>query len=172
MALLDEEQLIIRWLTQYGPMTKGMIGKLLHYKSSDTVGRILIGLKRRNYITMTADHSCFATDRFSQIDPKMHEALLVLFQFVEQIDPNTHYAADLPAQIFFLKENTGYEIVVLHSEEDHLLKLLQHREGMKYIFVIPNLEFAYLLQLPDAPCLFAIIEDSDRDIPPVTFYSD
>ncbi len=29
---LREEHLIVRWLSQYGPLSKGMIRRLLHYK--------------------------------------------------------------------------------------------------------------------------------------------
>ena len=46
MALREEEHLIVRWLSQYGPMSREMIRKLLHYKPSDTVTRILNGLVR------------------------------------------------------------------------------------------------------------------------------
>lgn len=172
MALMEEEQLVVRWLTQYGPMSKSMIRKLLHYKTSDTVGRILTGLRRRNYIAEIEDGRYFATDKFCKVDPRMQEALWVLLQFAEQISPNAHHAADEPAQIFFLKEKIGYEIVVLYDQEDHLVKLLQPQRKLKYIFVIPNLEFADQLQLPDVPCLFAIIEPGNTEIPQISFYSD
>ena len=172
MALMEDEQLVLQWLSQYGPMTKGMIGKLFPKKSSATVGRLLMGLKRRNYITQIKDSECFALDRYCEVNRRMHEALWVLFQFVAHIEPSAHYAADAPAQIFFLKDQTSYEIVVLYEQEDHLVKLLHPQNDTKYIFVIPNLEFADQLALPDAPCLFATIEPSDREIPNIIFYSD
>lgn len=172
MALMEEEQLVIRWLTQYGPMSKSMIRKLLHYKTSVTVGRILTGLRRRNYITEIEDGRYFATDKFCKVDSRMQEALWVLFHFVEQVRSSAHHVGEDPVQIVFLKDGFGYEIVVLHDQEEHLVQLLQPQKTTKYIFVIPNLEFADRLELPDVPCLFATIEPSDREIPEITFYSD
>lgn len=172
MALMEDERRIIRWLTQYGPMTKGMIGKLLYFKSSETVSRILAGLRRGNYITQTPDGQYYTTDKYCPVDHRMHEALWVLFHFLEQVRSNAHHAGEDPVQIVFLKDGFGYEIVVLHDQEEHLVQLLQPQETTKYIFVVPNLEFADRLELPDVPCLFATIESSDREIPEVTFYSD
>lgn len=172
MSLMEDEQLIVRWLTEYGPLTKGMLRTLLHYKTSTTVGRILASLRRRKYITEIEDGRYYATDKFSKVDSRMHEALWILFQFTEHIEPNAHRTAEAPAQIFFLKEKTGYEIVVLHEEEDHLVTLLRPQPKTKYIFVIPNLEFAEKLRLPDVPCLFATIEHGENEMPQISFYSD
>lgn len=171
MALLDEERLVVTWLSQYGALPKGMITRLLYYKSSDTVGRILMGLKRRRYITQLKDSQYYAIDRFCEPKPRMIAAIWVLLEFITQIDPFAHSQADRPSQIFFLKEKTAYEILVLYEEEDHLVRLLQPQEGTKYIIVIPNLEFADKLILPDAPCLFATLEPTNREAPKVTFYS-
>jgi len=44
----------------------------------------------------------------------------VLLRFIDYVDPMAHYPAVYPSQIFFLKENTGYEIVVLYDGEQHL----------------------------------------------------
>ena len=69
MALMEDEQLVLQWLSQYGPMTKGMIGKLFPQKSSATVGRLLMGLKRRNYITQlknSGPHVEFCVSEFRQ----------------------------------------------------------------------------------------------------------
>ena len=172
MALLDEERLVVTWLSQYGPLTKGLIRRLLYYKSSDTVGRILMGLKRRGYITLLRDSNYYAIDRFCKPDARMITAIWVLLQFVQQIDPFAHGQAAQPAQIFFLKEKTIYEIIVLYEEEDHLIRLLQPQENTKYIIVVPNLDFADKLILPDAPCLFAILEPAEeQEAPLITFYS-
>ena len=171
MALLDEERLVVTWLSQYGPLSKGLIRRLLYYKSSDTVGRILMGLKRRRYITQLNDNQNYAIDKFCEPKQRMITAIWVLLQFIEQIEPTAHRQADQPSQIFFLKEKTAYEIIVLYEEEDHLVRLLQPQESTKYIIVVPNLEFADKLILPDAPCLLATVEPTEREAPKVTFYS-
>ena len=171
MALMEDEQHVVRWLSQYGPMSKGMIRQLLYYKPSETVGRLLAGLKRRRYITPLENNRYYAIDRYCEPKQRMITAVWVLLQFIRQIDPGAHRQAEAPAQIFFLKDKTAYEIVVLYEEEDHLIRLLQPQEDTKYIIVVPNTEFADKLQLPDAPCLFATVEPTTQESPKVTFYS-
>ena len=82
-----------------------------------------------------------------------------------------HYPATYPSQLFFLKENTGYEILVLYEGEEHLTKLLQPNEDLKYIIVVPNTGVISKLMLPDAPCLFATIDFDGEEEPKVNFYA-
>ena len=83
-----------------------------------------------------------------------------------------HYPATYPSQLFFLKENTGYEIVVLYEGEQHLAKLLHPQEDLKYIFVVPNLQMAGQLTLPLAPCLFSTVEFQGEEEPQVHFFAE
>ena len=83
-----------------------------------------------------------------------------------------HYPAVYPSQLFFLKENTGYEIVVLYDGEASTLRLLQPEEDLKYIIILPHISMASQLRLPDAPCLFATVDFRGEEEPEVTFYSD
>lgn len=55
--------------------------------------------------------------------------------------------------------------------QDHLVRLLQPQEDTKYILVVPNMEFANKLILPDAPCLFATVDQTECEAPKITFYS-
>ena len=64
-----------------------------------------------------------------------------------------------------------YEILVLNPDEEHLVRLLQPQKNTKYILVVPNMEMAESLQLPDAPCLFATAEPTEKEEPKITFYS-
>ena len=77
----------------------------------------------------------------------------------------------LYAQVYFLKENTGYEIIVLYEGEEHQLKALQPDEELKYIIVVSNTSMIPRLKLPDAPCLFATIDYEGDDEPTVHFYT-
>lgn len=82
------------------------------------------------------------------------------------------YPATYPSQLFFLKEGMGYEIVVLYEGEQHLARLLQPQEELKYIFVLPHSGMAQELILPNAPCLFSSVDYEGRDIPTVRFYAE
>lgn len=59
---------------------------------------------------------------------------------------------------------------VFHSSF-HPASLLQPQEDTKYILVVPNMEFANKLILPDAPCLFATVDQTECEAPKITFYS-
>lgn len=84
-----------------------------------------------------------------------------------------HYPATYLSQLFFLKGDVGYEIVVLYDGEQHLTRLLQPQEDLKYIFVLPHIAMAQELVLPSAvPCLFATVDYGGQEIPAVKFYSE
>lgn len=171
MALREEEHLIVRWLSQYGPLTKGMIRRLLHYKPSDTVGRILSGLVRYRKIAMVEDHKFYAIDRYSKPIARMQKAIYVLSEFVETIDPRSHQIADSPSQIRFSQGKTFYEIIVLNRDDEHLTHLLHPENNKIFLIVVPDMDFAETLWLPEAQCIFVTLEQSAREFPIVNFYS-
>ena len=171
MILLYDEKNVLRWLTQYGPLQKTQLVKLLNIESLKTCGRILKNL-RKSYNVVDLDQGrYYTTDPFARPDPSMITAIWVLIKFANQIDPHAHHPAEIPAQVFFLKENTSYEIIVLQDGEDHLLKLLQPKPDMKYIIVVPDMNIVEKLQLPDAPCLFATVTPNGYEEPEITFYT-
>ena len=99
-------------------------------------------------------------------------AVWVLLQFIDRVEPLSHYPATYPSQLFFLKENTGYEIVVLYEGEQHLAKLLHPQEDLKYIFVVPKIQMVHQLVLPRAPCLFSTVEFQGEEEPQVHFFAE
>ena len=76
------------------------------------------------------------------------------------------------ARALALLAGMGYEIVVLYEGEQHLARLLQPQEELKYIFVLPHSGMAQELTLPNAPCLFSSVDYEGRDIPTVRFYAE
>ena len=112
-----------------------------------------------------------ALDAMCQPDQRTILAVWVLLKFIDYVDPMAHYPAVYPSQLFFLKENMGYEIVVLYDGESNLLKLLQPEDDLKYIIVLPHISMASQLKMPKAPCLFATVDFEGQDKPEVTFYS-
>ena len=172
MMLLEDEQHVVKWLSQYGALPKSQILQMLHNKPRNTAERIIRNLKRNMQITDVGGGYYLGLDGLCKPDQRMILAVWVLLAFVKSVDPMAHYPATYPAQIFFLMKNTGYEIVVLYEGEQHLSKLLKPQdEETKYIFVLPNIQMASQLVLPAAPCLFATIEFHGEDIPTVAFFS-
>ena len=70
------------------------------------------------------------------------------------------------------KEDIGYEIVVLYDGEQHLARLLQPQEDLRYIFVLPHIRMAQELVLPSVPCLFATVDYNGQEVPDVRFYTE
>ena len=168
--LLQDEQYVVKWLSQYGALPKTQIIKMLR-KPPQTAEKILRNLKKQMQISDVGGGYYVALDSMCQPDQRTILAVWVLLKFIDFVDPMAHYPAVYPAQLFFLKENVGYEIVVLYDGETSLLRLLQPDDDLKYIIILPHISMAAQLKLPKAPCLFATVDFEGQDEPEVTFYS-
>lgn len=168
--LLQDEQYVVKWLSQYGALPKTQIIKMLR-KPPQTAEKILRNLKKQMQISDVGGGYYVALDSMYQPDQRTILAVWVLLKFIDFVDPMAHYPAVYPAQLFFLKENVGYEIVVLYDGETSLLRLLQPDDDLKYIIILPHISMAAHLKLPKAPCLFATVDFEGQDEPEVTFYS-
>lgn len=170
--LLQDEQHVIRWLSQYGALTKTQVIRMLKDKSPSTAEKIIKNLKRQTMISDIAGGYYLGIDPMNQPDQRLILAVWVLLKFIDDVEPMAHYPATYPSQLFFLKRDIGYEIVVLYENEQHLIRLLQPEEDLKYIFVLPHIQMARELRRPSAPCLFATVDYAGKDEPEVIFYRD
>ena len=62
--------------------------------------------------------------------------------------------------------------MVLYDGEQHLARLLQPQEDLRYIFVLPHIRMAQELVLPNVPCLFATVDYNGQEVPNVRFYTE
>lgn len=168
--LLQEERYVIKWLSQYGALQKAQLIKMLR-KPPNTAERILKRMKKDMRIDNVSGGYYIGLDSMARPDQRTILAVWVLLRFIEQVDPMAHYPATYPSQLYFLKGNMGYEIVVLNEGEESNLRLLQPDEELKYIIVLPHISMAEGLRLPRAPCLFATVDYQGGEEPEVTFYS-
>lgn len=169
--LLPDERHVVKWLSQYGALPKTQIIRMLQ-KPTNTADKILRNLKKQMQIADVSGGYYLGIDPMCQPDQRTILAVWVLLKFIDFVDPMAHYPAVYPSQLFFLKENTGYEIVVLYEGEESHLRLLQPEEDLKYIIVLPHISMAAKLKLPKAPCLFATVDYNGQDEPNVIFYSE
>lgn len=169
--LLKDEQYVIKWLSQYGALPKAQLIKLIG-KPPQTGERILKNLKKQQRIADISGGCYIGSDAMCQPDQRTIIAVWVLLQFGDRVAPEAHYPAGYPSQLFFLKDNVGYEITVLYEGEQSLLRLLRPEEDLKYIIVLPSISMTEGLKLPKAPCLFATAEFKGADEPIITFYSE
>lgn len=170
--LLEDEQHVIKWLSQYGALPKAQVIRLLNKPSDSNAQKILKRMIQHQQIADVGGGYYIGLDSLCKPEQRLILAVWVLLRFIDQVDPLAHYPAVYPSQLFFLKENTGYEIVVLYEGEEHLLRLLRPEEELKYIIVLPNIAVIPKLRLPKAPCLFATVEFHGGDAPEVIFYSE
>ncbi len=168
--LLQEEQYVVKWLSQYGALPKAQIIRMLR-KSPNTAEKILKNLKKQMRISDVSGGYYLGLDPMCQPDQRTILAVWVLLKFIDYVEPMAHYPAVYPSQIFFLKENMGYEIVVLYEGEASNLRLLQPEEDLKYIIILPHISMAAQLKLPKAPCLFATVDFCGKEEPEVYFYA-
>ena len=169
--LLEDEQHVVKWLSQYGTLLRVQILKMLK-KPPQTAEKILRNLKKQMRIADVSGGYYIGSDSMCQPDQRLILAVWVLLKFIDQVDPMAHYPAVYPSQLFFLKENMGYEIVVLYEDEQNLLKLLQPQDDLKYIIVVPHISMANNLPLPNAPCLLATMDFRDGEEPDIVFYTE
>ncbi len=169
--LLKEEQYVVKWLSQYGALPKTQLTKMLQ-KPPQTAERIIKNLKKQMRAADVGGGYYVGLDSLCRPDQRIILAVWVLLKFIDYVDPMAHYPAVYPSQIFFLKENVGYEIVVLYEGEESLLRLLQPQDDLKYIIVLPRISMAEKLMLPKVPCLFATVGFEGAEEPEVTFYTE
>ena len=169
--LLQEEMLILQWLSQYGVLTRKQLIRMLQ-KETATVERIIKSMKKRMMISEISGGYYIGLDPYCKPDPRTILAVWVLLKFIDQVEARDHYPASYPSQLFFLKENTGYEIVVIYDGEGSNLRLLQPEEDLKYIIVVPHITMVQSLRLPKADCLFATVDFNGEDEPEITFYTE
>lgn len=169
--LLQDELHVVKWLSQYGALPKTQVIRMLQ-KSPQTADKILRNLKKQMRIADVSGGYYLGLDAMCQPDQRTVLAVWVLLKFIDRVEPMAHYPAVYPSQLFFLKENTGYEIVVLYEGETNLLRLLQPEEDLKYIIVLPHISMATNLKLPNAPRLFATVDFRGQEEPDIVFYSE
>ena len=169
--LLDDERYLLKWLSQYGTMTRAQAIKMLR-KPEPTATKIIRNLVREQRIAELNKGEVLALDELCKVNPKMDTAIWVLLQFVDKVRPLAHYPATYPSQLFFLKENVGYEVVVLLDGEESFARLLPASQEVKYIFVVEDVDMITRIPLPEARCIFATVEHQENAEPIVRFYSE
>ncbi len=170
--LLEDERYLLKWLSQYTAMTRAQAIKMLRKPEEKTAEKIIRNLVREQRIAELCNGEILAMDELCKVNNKTIIALWVLLQFVDKVKPLDHYPATHPSQLFFLKENVGYEVVVLFDGEEYLARLLPEDRDVKYIIVVENVGMIARMPLPDAPCVFATLEYPENAEPVVRFYTE
>ena len=104
--LLQDEQYVIKWLSQYGALEYEQVLRLLN-KPVSTAEKLIRNLKRWLYVT-DIEGGYLGIDPTVRPDPKTIAAVWVLLKYGTEVAPMEHFPATYPSQLFFLKQQTGY----------------------------------------------------------------
>lgn len=96
--LLTDEQYVIKWLSQYGPLPKAQVVRLLKDKSPTTAERLLDRMKRDQRIADVGDGYYLGLDPYCTPDQRIILAVWVLLQFIDRVESLAHYPATYPSQ--------------------------------------------------------------------------
>ena len=88
--LLQEEQFIIHWLTEYGALTKTQVIRMLKDKPPQTAEKIIRGLKRGVLLYDISGGYYLGVDPMCQPDQRMILAVWVFLQFIDKVEPMAH----------------------------------------------------------------------------------
>ena len=134
--LLQDEQYVVKWLSQYGALPKTQIIRMLQ-KPEQTAEKILRNLKKQMQIADVSGGYYIGLDSMCRPDQRVILAVWVLLKFIDYVDPMAHYPAVYPSQLFFLKENMGYEIVVLYEGGAEPVKAFAAAGGFEIYYHCP-----------------------------------
>lgn len=170
----EDEKNVLRWLKTYGPLKRTQIAKLLNKDNPKTVEYILRRLRNARVIENVTGGYYIGLSKYDKADAKTIAAMWVFLYFANDVEPNHHRGGDFPGQIFFLKGEYEYQIVVVDAGLEHQLSLLSTspESNKKHVIVVPDeksLEKAKKY-LPDTPCVFAILSyENGADEPEIRF---
>lgn len=107
--LQNDELHVIKWLSQYGPLPKSQIMKMLQIPEQ-ALEKVLKSLQRQRKITEVGGGYYFGLNKMCQPDQRMILAVWVLTRFIEKIDPMAHYPARIPPNCSFSRriQDTRY----------------------------------------------------------------
>ena len=77
MALMEDERLILRWLSQYGPLRWPQIRGLLYYRPQRSVNRLVQNMKHTRRIAAIEDGEYLAVDQYCEPKQRMITAVWV-----------------------------------------------------------------------------------------------
>lgn len=155
-----DERLVKQWLSMYGALPRMQIMKLLNKNKISDATNLIKGLVRRGELYEQDGGVFLALDPRQRMSERIIKALWVLIYYREKIEPDNHYPADFPSEIYFLKDNQEYEIFVLNKGEEFKLNHLKRREGVRYIIVVPTIEESYIssLAIPNIEYIYATVD--------------
>ena len=159
-VLSNEEKNVLNWLKLYGPLSREQLTRLLNIENPKVTENIFRRLRMNRLIENINGGYYIGINKFDKADPKTIQAMWVFLYFSGDVEPNHHRSGDFPGQIFFIKENWEYQIVVVDDGLEFQLTLLNKTDAnRKHIIVVSDFSKIDKVKpyLPDTPCVFATL---------------
>ncbi len=166
--LPKEEQYVVDWLSRYGSLRLEQVLCLLQNKSKTNARKAIRNLKNEGRI-FEPSAGYLSCDPRDKTDDRLIIAMWVLLQFVDKVGAMDHRPGAYPAQIYFIKDMVGYNIIVLQQGEGAMLRLLPEDDTLKTIVVIPNMEMVSELPVGDGT-VFAVYQSGEDIEPKIEFF--
>ncbi len=167
--LPKEEQYVVEWLSRYGSLQHEQVQCLLRNKTRTNPKKAIRNLKGRGHI-FEPRMGYLACDPRDKTDERTIIAMWVLLQFIDKVGPMDHRPGSYPAQIYFVKDMVGYNIVVLRKGEGALLRLLPNDETLKTIVVVPDIAMLSELPAMEGTYVYAVYQMAEELPPSVEFF--
>lgn len=172
------ESIIMRWLDRFGPLPETLLYAMAGPKNQYALEKIL---KSNQYSrSLSFQNDIISTRNSYFLDTKTVDALWVLTEMIDSVDPVNINTAPAPSQVFFIRtskktnETKCYEIAVFYEGEENKLRTLVLDSSTNYIFVIPSCDAidAFMTQINrlHLPCnqfRFAVVEHPEKRKKPI-----
>jgi len=138
----NDEYDILRFLRFFGPLKRTQVCQYFENKINGNVNRIISNMCSRGILGYYDPRRLlFPSGRIDMdtVNDKMIAAFSVFLNFQDCAD--AVYPTESPSQIYFVKQDKDYEIVVISKgEEESVSKLLSEREtcDVNYLIVIKD----------------------------------
>ena len=142
----EDDKIILDCVYEYGALLKLQLRQYMKHLPDEAFERAIYDLNKKQYIY---EHGNFVyADNRTVLDPKLIKAFWVFLKFMEKaptIRFNSHCRGPHISQIFCMKDNSEYQIVVLENEDMPKVNILNKNKDMdylKYIIVVPGITAA------------------------------
>lgn len=142
----EDDKIIMDCIYEYGALTKEQLRQYMKHLSDDVFDRAIYDLNKKQYIYEHGDY--VYTDSRTPLDPKTIKAFWVFLRFMEKVPTirfNSHCRGPHISQIFFMKDNSEYQIVVIDNDELPKINILVKNKDLtylKYIIIVPGISIA------------------------------
>lgn len=142
----EDDRKVMDCVNEYGSLRLDQVREYMKNLDEASFERTLHDLKKRRYLHV--NQGIVSIDGRSQLDDKMVRAFWVflrVFKNAPTIRHNTHCHGPHITQIFFMKDNSEFQIVVFDEDDMCLVNMLlknQHMNYLKYIIVVSKLRMA------------------------------